>query len=57
LVKNKIVSSKSEWRRLVLEKAVHNLLDDTNITDVNLKVSESLTLRIGKKRFVKIISN
>ena len=55
LVKNKILSSKGEWRRLVLENAVHDLLKKKNITDVNLKISENLTLRIGKKRFVKII--
>jgi tyrosyl-tRNA synthetase len=55
LVANKILSSKSEWRRLVLEKAIHDLVKNENITDVNLKVSENLTLKIGKKRFVKII--
>ena len=55
LVKNKILSSKGEWRRLVLEKAIHDLLKNKNITDTNLKVSENLTLKIGKKRFVKIL--
>ena len=55
LVKNKVLSSKGEWRRLVLENAVHDLGNNSNITDVNLKVSENLTLKIGKKRFVKII--
>jgi tyrosyl-tRNA synthetase len=57
LVKNKMLSSKGEWRRLVLENAIHDLGNDTNITDVNLKVSENLTLKIGKKRFVKVIQN
>jgi tyrosyl-tRNA synthetase len=55
LVKNKILSSKGEWRRLVLENAVHDLLKNKNITDINLKISENLTLKIGKKRFVRII--
>ncbi|MFA5778029.1 MAG: tyrosine--tRNA ligase [Candidatus Paceibacterota bacterium] len=55
LVKNKILSSKGEWRRLVLENAVHNLLKNENIKDINLKILENLTLKIGKKRFVKII--
>ncbi len=55
LVKNKVLSSKGEWRRLVLENAIHDLIEDKNIIEVNLKVSENLTLRIGKKRFVKII--
>ncbi|OGI46093.1 tyrosine--tRNA ligase [Candidatus Nomurabacteria bacterium GWB1_40_6] len=57
LVKNKILSSKGEWRRLVLENAIHNLGNNNNITDVNLKVLENLTLKIGKKRFVKILTN
>ncbi|MBI2627741.1 tyrosine--tRNA ligase [Candidatus Nomurabacteria bacterium] len=55
LVKNKILASKGEWRRLVLGKAIHDLSKNQNITDVNLKISENLTLKIGKKRFVKII--
>lgn len=55
LVKNKILKSKGEWRRLVLENAIHDLFADQNITDVNLKITKNLTLKIGKKRFVKII--
>lgn len=54
LVGNKFLSSKGEWRRLVLENAVHDLLKDKNIGDVNLKTEENMTLRIGKKRFIKI---
>jgi tyrosyl-tRNA synthetase len=56
LVKNKVLSSKGEWRRLVQENAIHDLNNNKNITDVNLKVAENLTLKIGKKRFIKIIS-
>ncbi|MFA5792031.1 MAG: tyrosine--tRNA ligase [Candidatus Paceibacterota bacterium] len=55
LVRSKILSSKGEWRRLVLENAIHDLLKNENITDVNLKVSENLTLKIGKKRFIKVV--
>jgi tyrosyl-tRNA synthetase len=55
LVKHKILTSKGEWRRLVLENAIHDLDKNENITDVNLKASKNLTLKIGKKRFVKII--
>ena len=54
LVENKILSSKSEWRRMVLSKAIHDLEKDNNITDANLKITEDLTLKIGKKRFLKI---
>lgn len=55
LVKNKILSSKGEWRRMVLGNAIHDLFKNQNITDVDLKISEDLTLKIGKKKFVKVI--
>jgi tyrosyl-tRNA synthetase len=55
LVKNKILPSKGEWRRLVSSKSIHDLSKNLHITDVDLKVLENLTLKIGKKRFVKII--
>lgn len=55
LVKNKILSSKGEWRRLIEGNAIHDLNKQENITDQNLKISENLTLKIGKKRFVKIL--
>ena len=55
LVKNKILASKGEWRRLVLGNAVHDLNKNENITDQNFKITENLTLKIGKKRFVKVL--
>ena len=55
LVKNKILLSKSEWRRLVLSKAIHDLSKNQNILEVDLKISEDLILKIGKKRFVKVL--
>jgi tyrosyl-tRNA synthetase len=55
LVKNKILSSKGEWRRLVEENAIHDLDKNENIKDQNIKILENMTLKIGKKRFVKII--
>src|SRR3989338_7754390 len=42
LVKNKILSSKSEWRRLVEGNGVHDLDKNINITDQNMKVSGNL---------------
>ncbi|MSU44756.1 tyrosine--tRNA ligase [Candidatus Nomurabacteria bacterium] len=57
LVKNEILSSKSEWRRLVLGGAIHDLSKNENITDADFKISKDLTLKIGKKRFVKILAN
>jgi tyrosyl-tRNA synthetase len=53
LLENKIVSSKSDFRRLVEEKAITNM-------DTNIKISSHTekavngTYRIGKKRFCKI---
>lgn len=55
LVKNKVVSSNSEWRRLVSEKAVHDLDNNDNISDQNIKINKNIRLRIGKKRFLKIM--
>ncbi len=55
LVQNKILESKGEWRRLVEQNAIHDLENDTRITDVNYKVEKNLTLKIGKKRFLKVI--
>ncbi|MFA6274195.1 MAG: tyrosine--tRNA ligase [Candidatus Paceibacterota bacterium] len=55
LVKNKIIESKSEWKRLILGNGVHDLEKNKTITDLSLKITENLTLKIGKKRFVKII--
>ncbi len=55
LVKNKVLSSKGEWRRLIEGNAVHDLIKKENIKDLNIKISNSLTLKIGKKRFVKIL--
>jgi len=54
LVENKIVVSKSDFRRLVEENAVSNAVSGEKITDVNYKINSSITLKVGKKRFVKI---
>jgi len=55
LVENKIVASKSDFRRLISENAVSNAVSGEKITDVNYKIDSDITLKIGKKRFVKII--
>jgi tyrosyl-tRNA synthetase len=57
LVKNKVLSSKGEWRRLVLGNAIHDLDKHKNIEDQNIKIIGNLTLKIGKKRFIKIVIN
>ena len=55
LINKNVLTSKGEWRRLVEQNAIHDLENDTRITDVNFKVEKELTLKIGKKRFIKII--
>lgn len=55
LVKNKILNSKGEWRRLVEGKGVHDLKKKENILDFNFKIKENLILKLGKKKFIKII--
>jgi tyrosyl-tRNA synthetase len=54
VVENKIVSSKSEFRRLVGENAVSDAVSGEKIIDSNFKIHNEITLKIGKKRFVKI---
>jgi tyrosyl-tRNA synthetase len=54
LVAIKIVSSKGEFRRLVLEGAISDAVSGEKITDPNYKISKEITLKVGKKRFIKI---
>ena len=54
LIKAGIVPSKTEWRRLVNDGAVRNEKDE-KITNVNFAPTETTILKIGKRRFVKII--
>ncbi len=54
LVQAKIVPSKTEWRRLV-EAGGIKLEDDTKVTDPNFKPEKGTILKIGKRRFVKIV--
>ncbi|MFA5987106.1 MAG: tyrosine--tRNA ligase [Candidatus Paceibacterota bacterium] len=52
LLENGIVSSGSEFRRLVEEGAVS--CDDTKVTDLFYKIETSQIIKVGKKRFLKI---
>lgn len=53
LLKQGIVSSKTDWRRLIDDGAVTDT-EGVAVTDPKAKVS-NITLKIGKKRFVKIV--
>lgn len=50
---NKMVSSKTEWRRLVAEGAVTSMDNDEKVSDSEQEAVEG-TFRIGKKRFIRI---
>lgn len=54
LIEAGIVPSKAEWRRLVLDGAVKNEVDE-KITDPFFKPEKDMILKIGKRRFVKVI--
>lgn len=55
VVKEGLVASKGEYRRLLEGKAVSEMGTDTVIEDPNFKVEKDMTLRIGKKRFLKVV--
>lgn len=56
LMKEGIVASKSEFRRLIEEGAIKfkGTLEEKRIIDPNTMIGETGALRIGKKRFLKI---
>lgn len=58
LVKNKLLSSKGEFRRLVDEGGIKILTEESEekITDFQYVFSEEIILKIGKKKFVKILT-
>lgn len=55
LVAQDLVSSKTEWRRLVLQGAVENIETKEKINDPDVTLEKDGVFKIGKKRFVKII--
>jgi tyrosyl-tRNA synthetase len=56
LVINGIVPSKSEFRRLIEGGAVTNLETGEKIIDAAFEVTETVTLKIGKLTFVKVLA-
>lgn len=53
LIENKIVSSKSEFRRLIKEGAID--LDTETIKNVHHLIDKNAVVKIGKKKFIKIV--
>ena len=54
LVKNKIIASKTEFRRLLTAGAICNLETNEKLTEENNQIKTPLTLKIGKRRLIKI---
>lgn len=54
LVEAAVVSSKSEFRRLVEAGAVENAETGEKITDLNT-TADTMVVKVGKRRFVKIV--
>lgn len=55
LIEHGLVASKNEWKRLVLGGGVHQGEGDEQITDQFALVTEPLVLKIGKKKFARIV--
>ncbi|MEW5907883.1 MAG: tyrosine--tRNA ligase [Patescibacteria group bacterium] len=53
LAENKIIESKSEFRRLIRSGAIES--DGSLIKDTHFLIKKNSIIRIGKKRFVKIL--
>jgi len=53
LTENKIVSSKSEFRRLIKDGAID--LDSETIKNVHHIINKNAVVKIGKKKFIKIV--
>ncbi len=56
LVQHKIISSKSDFARLVKEGAITNLDTNEKVSDIHTK-SIPGTYKIGKHRFIRLVSN
>ncbi len=54
LIRNNVIASKTEWRRLIADGAVRIAGSDTKITDANFQPENGVVLRIGKHRFLSI---
>lgn len=54
VVENKLVLSRSEYRRLLEGKAIHDLTNDTLIIDSDHIPEKGTVIKIGKKLFLKI---
>ncbi len=54
LIRDKIFTSKGEFKRLVEEGAVTDILNGVKVSDFNLIPSKNAQFKIGKRKFIKI---
>jgi tyrosyl-tRNA synthetase len=54
LLSNKLIESKTEWRRLIEEGAVTNALTSEKLEKIDESLKNSITLKVGKRRFIRI---
>lgn len=52
LLENKLVESKSEFKRLIKESAVG--VDGEKISEIDFKIEKTVVVKVGKRRFVKV---
>jgi tyrosyl-tRNA synthetase len=54
LLREGVVASKTECRRLIEDGAVLDATSNLRIAEVHLKLTQPLTVKVGKRRFLKI---
>jgi tyrosyl-tRNA synthetase len=54
VLKNKVLSSKSEFKRLIDEGAVSILPEGNKIEDFHFKLEKDLVIKLGKHKFLNI---
>jgi tyrosyl-tRNA synthetase len=57
LLSQKVIESKTEWRRLVDSGAVTNAETGEKVTSHDVTLTAPITLKVGKRRFLKINTN
>ena len=57
LLESGLITSKTEFRRLIDEGAISNVESEIKITDYNYKIENSVDIKVGKKRFIKLKIN
>jgi len=55
LIEKEVIKSKTEFRRLIDEGAISNFDTGEKIETPEFTISESMNLKVGKKRFIKVV--